>query len=92
MKIIILFFVFISLAFAINPPNKGKFPAKLVKILNDNPEFIKYGDPGWQKKIASFKMAGNNLSKTSAVEVTFKLPVLLGDFTDVGGTFSKSSF
>jgi M6 family metalloprotease-like protein len=92
MRSIIWMFVLASFTFAINPPDKGKLPAKVIKVFNENPEFIKYGDSGWLRKIADAKFVSKSLSKTSGVALTFKLPVLLGDFPDVSGTFLSSTF
>ncbi len=82
--------------YAVNPPRQGKFPAKLVEALRDNPDLIQYGDPGWIKKLEGRRAAlkntnGNRLAKIKNSDL-FVLPVLLAEFPDGSSIISKTTF
>lgn len=80
-----------------NPPNKGRFPVGFWNALRHNPELLKYGDPGWMRKMelrrdAVLGMTMRNLGKNLLKTDTFHLPVLLGQYSDSLGTFTTQDF
>ncbi len=87
---LITLFIFFSISSGITPPNKGKFPAKMIKFLKENPDYIKYGNAGWIKKMNDIKN-NKSLAKTS-IQASFNLPVLLGSFNDSTGIIPLNSF
>ncbi|MCG8606238.1 M6 family metalloprotease domain-containing protein [bacterium] len=87
----------VSELLANNPPNKGKFPAGFWSILRDNPELVKYGDPGWMKRMERRRHLRQEISlgkqtNASLNNDTFTLPVLLGEYSDNAGTFTAQNF
>ena len=67
--------IFISVhLMAINPPNSGNFPEGFWEEMYDDDIGMKYGDPGWIKRINNWK---NNSNRNT--QLTFNIPVLLGN-------------
>ena len=96
-KPIILFTLFIlfclSDIYAINPPNKGRFPVGFWRDL----AHIKYGDPGWVKKMQNRRylrqeIALKKVSGQSLAADNFIIPVLLGQFSDSAGIYTAQNF
>jgi len=71
---------------AINPPNIGNFPDGFWEEMYDENIGMKYGDPGWTKKINDWK---NNSNRNT--QLTFNIPVLLGKYADAPGTFFSAT-
>jgi M6 family metalloprotease-like protein len=88
----LLFLIFISFSHSITPPNKGNFPPEMTKFLKDNPDFIKYGNPGWVEKMNDLKKLNAGLSKSTALQAAFSLPVLLGSYSDSSGLILPADF
>ncbi len=82
---------------AINPPNRGNFPANFWKTIIQNPEIIKYGDVGWMKRIENRRLL---LAKMERGEIPlqklntdrFVVPILLGQYSDSTGIFTVQDF
>lgn len=94
---LILVVLLSSMIWAINPPKKGKFPAGFWEIIDQNPDIVKYGDPGWVKRMETrkqlvLKMARGEIAFHKLAPAQFNLPILLGQFADSTGTFSTQDF
>ncbi len=81
----------VSFSPAVNPPNKGTFPANFWKLMEKNILQDKYGDPAWAQRMAARKEARQSFKKGLNSDV-FKLPVILSDFSDLAGQFSANTF
>ena len=95
--IVLLVFTLAATLFATNPPNKGKFPKNFWRTVLANPELFQYGDPAWAarmnaRKLLRMKMAAGQMPKTALAVDQFKLPVLLGEYSDKVTTFSAAEF
>ncbi len=82
---------------AINPPRNGSFPPGFFAPMMADPDLIQYGDPGWMHVIGAIRQqrwqaAEGIQPEGDLVTPTFKIPVLLGQFTDLSGTFGTQTF
>ncbi len=92
MRILItLVLALVTVSMAVNPPDKGTFPANFWKLMDKNILQDKYGDPAWAQRMANRKEARRSFQKGLNSDV-FKLPVILSDFNDISGQISASTF
>ncbi len=81
----------VTVSLAVNPPDKGPFPANFWKLMEKNILQDKYGDPAWAQRMAARREARQSFKKGLNSDV-FKLPVILSDFSDLAGQFSANTF
>jgi len=87
-KIALVFIYFYSSLWAINPPSKGKIPEQVMRNFRDQNIGADYGNPGWIKRISNSR----NMQDRN-IQMTFNMPVLLGQYSDVSETyFSATDF
>ena len=76
----------ISISYSIVPPQFGQFSTDLLNRFNEQEIGKEYGNPGWVKKIKSYKK--NRIRNT---QLEFNIPVLLGKYSDVSDTYFTST-
>ncbi len=76
----------VTTVLALSPAQRGPLPLH-VAFHNDTNQV---GDPGWIAKMSSRRDGG--IGTRTLKQDKFILPVLLGRFSDVAGTFSKEQF
>ena len=86
MKNIISIVITINLIFGINPPKSGTFPSGFWESMDAQGIGQNYGDPGWVKKINNWKK-----SQSRDTQLEFRIPVLLGKYSDVSSTYFSAS-
>lgn len=82
----IIYFLFLSFLFPIVPPQVGNFSPELLNLFKEQEIGRHYGNPGWKKKIITYKEIQ---SRDSQLE--FNIPVLLGRYSDIGETYFNSN-
>jgi M6 family metalloprotease-like protein len=88
---------FVASLYATNPPNKGGFPKGFWETALRDQSLLKYGDPGWVKRMEQRRLLqqGRAFAKATAQPLQadhFVLPVLLGQYSDSTGTFTVQNF
>ena len=84
-KIVYLLFL-TNLIFSINPPKSGKFPQGFWDKMDRQNIGKAYGDPGWVRKINNWKQSNNR-----DAQLEFRIPVLLGKYSDVSSTYFNAA-
>lgn len=87
MKKTILYLATASIAFALSPAQKGPLPSHIAQFQPDSSEI---GDPSWKARMKERK--ANAAESRTLSQDQFTLPVILGGFSDISGTFTKEQF
>jgi len=85
-KIALVFIYFYSSLWAINPPSKGKIPEEVMRNFRNQNIGKDYGNPGWIKRISDSRNMQNR-----NIQMTFNMPVLLGQYSDVSETYFNAT-
>ena len=85
-KIALLIICFYSLLWPINPPSKGKIPEQVMRNFRNQNIGKDYGNPGWIKRISDSRNMQNR-----NIQMTFNMPVLLGQYSDVSETYFNAT-
>ena len=75
-----------NLIFGINPPKSGSFPNGFWESMDAQGIGQNYGDPGWVQKINNWKNSQNR-----DAQLEFRIPVLLGKYSDVSSTYFSAN-
>jgi immune inhibitor A len=82
---------------ATTAPETGKFPAGFWNDVLSGSDSLRYGNPGWVKRIALRRATREQISRGQATlaaldQAKFHLPVLLGSFSDMAGGHTAQEF
>ncbi len=82
---------------ATTPPESGKFPAGFWSDVLSGRDSVRYGDPGWVKRVARRRatreqIAAGRTTLAALDQAQFTLPVLLGRYKNATTTYDTTDF